>query len=218
MSSVEPTVTDPDRTARARIRDAAVARFADDGFAGTSLRRIAEDVGVSPALILHHFGSKDGLRDACDEHVIATIRQRKHAAAAAGPQLDPLAALREADDGPPLLRYLARALLDDADRVAELVDEIVADAVGYMEAGVASGLMKPSEQPRERAVVLVIWQLGSLVLHEHVHRLLGTDLTADTEGMVAWAVPASEILTNGVLAEGFYERVRDALAEQETRT
>ena len=42
------------------------------GFAGTTVRAIAAEVGVSPALLLHHFGSKDGLRDACDDHVLAT--------------------------------------------------------------------------------------------------------------------------------------------------
>ena len=45
-----PAVDDPDRTARARIRDAAITRFAQDGIAATSLRSIAEDVGVSPPL------------------------------------------------------------------------------------------------------------------------------------------------------------------------
>ena len=47
-----------DLTARARIRDAALARFGAEGIAGTSVRAVAADAGVSPALVLHHFGSK----------------------------------------------------------------------------------------------------------------------------------------------------------------
>src|SRR5690606_9610340 len=61
-----------DLTAQARIRDAAVRRFAIDGLAAP-LRAIAADADVSPALILHHFGSREGLRAACDEYVIEEI-------------------------------------------------------------------------------------------------------------------------------------------------
>ena len=49
-----------DLHARARIRNAAVARFGQDGFR-IGLRAIAADAGVSPALIVHHFGSKEQL-------------------------------------------------------------------------------------------------------------------------------------------------------------
>ncbi|MEX0658697.1 MAG: TetR/AcrR family transcriptional regulator [Egibacteraceae bacterium] len=86
---VEGTIDGDDRTARARIRDAAITRFAEDGVAGTSVRAIAGQAGVSAALVIHHFGSKEALRAACDEHVAATIRERKQTAMAAGPGLDP---------------------------------------------------------------------------------------------------------------------------------
>ncbi|HLU96030.1 MAG TPA: TetR/AcrR family transcriptional regulator [Thermobifida alba] len=59
-----------DLTARARIRLAALALFARQGFAGTSLRVIAAEAGVSHALVRHHFGSKEGLRAAVDEDVL----------------------------------------------------------------------------------------------------------------------------------------------------
>ena len=51
----------PDLTARARIRDAAIECFARQGFA-VSVRAIAAHAGVSPGLVIHHFGSKAGLR------------------------------------------------------------------------------------------------------------------------------------------------------------
>ncbi|HJE59178.1 MAG TPA: TetR/AcrR family transcriptional regulator, partial [Nocardiopsis listeri] len=50
-----------DLTARARIRDAALTRFGQEGF-GVSVRAIAEEAGVSPGLVIHHFGSKEKLR------------------------------------------------------------------------------------------------------------------------------------------------------------
>ena len=36
-----------------------------------TLRAVAARAGVSAALVLHHFGSKEGLRAACDEHLLA---------------------------------------------------------------------------------------------------------------------------------------------------
>jgi AcrR family transcriptional regulator len=206
-----PAATTPDdRTARSRIRDAAIECFSRDGVDGTSVRAVAGAADVSPGLVIHHFGSKDGLRVACDEYVAALIRERKRAALAAGAGMDPLAALREAGQGPPLLRYLARTLVDGSPHVTQVVDDLVADAAEYMEEGVASGALTPTDRPRERAVVLTLWSLGALVLHEHLERLLGVDLTGDPGGLGPYALPAAEILTRGVLAEGVLDRMEEA--------
>lgn len=59
-----------DRTARARIRDEALQLFAEFGPHAVTVRGIAERAGVSPSLVIHHYGSKDGLRAAVDGHVI----------------------------------------------------------------------------------------------------------------------------------------------------
>lgn len=46
---------------RQQIVTAASAVFAEFGYSGGSIRTIAERVGVSPAALLQHFGSKEGL-------------------------------------------------------------------------------------------------------------------------------------------------------------
>jgi AcrR family transcriptional regulator len=206
--AARPLLGDPDRTARARIRDAAIARFASDGVAATSLKSIAADAGTSTPLVIHHYGSKEGLRVACDEYVVAAIRAIKHASVAAGRSLDPFPVIRDLQQGPPLLKYLSRTLADSSPQVAALIDELVDDAVAYMAEGIRSGLLKPTDHPREVAIVLTLWQLGALVLHEHAERLLGVDLTGDPEGLMAWALPATEILTKGVIDARFYETLR----------
>jgi AcrR family transcriptional regulator len=48
-------------TSRTAILTAARRRFAEEGYAATSLRAIAGDAGVDPGVVLHFFGSKDGL-------------------------------------------------------------------------------------------------------------------------------------------------------------
>src|SRR4029077_17883216 len=62
-----------DLTARARIRDSAIVYFGRHGFRSATVRAIAADADVSPALVIHHFGSKDALREACDRYVTDCI-------------------------------------------------------------------------------------------------------------------------------------------------
>lgn len=205
-----------ERSARDRIRDAALELFAERGVAATPVRVVAGRAGVSTALVMHHFGSKDNLRVACDQHVVATVRAQKSATVSTGS--DPLAGLRATAEGPPLLRYLARTLIDGSPHVATLVDEMAADAQDYTESAVAAGICTPSDFPRERAVVLTLWSLGALVLHEHLDRLLGVDIAGDPAQMGAYAVPATELLSRGVITEDYYRRVREgfaALADQQ---
>src|SRR5436853_7823828 len=66
-------VLESDLTAKARIRDAAMRLFGRDGVAASSLRAVARAAGVSPGLIVHHFGSKEGLIRAVDEAVLVRI-------------------------------------------------------------------------------------------------------------------------------------------------
>jgi AcrR family transcriptional regulator len=46
---------------RARLLQAARVRFQDQGFEATTVREIAGDAGVDPALVMRYFGSKEDL-------------------------------------------------------------------------------------------------------------------------------------------------------------
>jgi AcrR family transcriptional regulator len=58
---------------RERLLDAAVACFATDGIAATSLRNIAVKAGVTPALVNYYFGSKEQLLDAFIAERVAPV-------------------------------------------------------------------------------------------------------------------------------------------------
>ena len=77
-----------DLTAVARIRDAAIDQLGQHGFS-VGLRAIAEAAGVSAALVIHHFGSKDGLRKACDDYIAEEIRAAQDRVAADPPTRPP---------------------------------------------------------------------------------------------------------------------------------
>ena len=49
------------------IIQAAIRLFGQRGIDATSLREVAGAAGVSPALVVHHFGGKEGLVSAVDE-------------------------------------------------------------------------------------------------------------------------------------------------------
>jgi AcrR family transcriptional regulator len=220
MSAVKAdTGTGPqtdDRTAKARIRDAAIDCFAEDGIAATTVRKVAAAADVSPGLVIHHFTSMDGLRRACDEYVVSIVRQQKTEVMSSGPNLDVLAALRKADFDS-LLAYLARVLVDDSDAVAKLVDDLVRDAEGYIKDGVDAGILRASADAHGRAVILMMWSLGALVLHRHVERLLGVDLTNPEFGTdpasTSYVASVFEIYGSGILTDVFAANALDAFSD-----
>jgi len=221
-SSSDDTPTAPDdRTTRARIRDAAIGCFAEHGVADTTVRKVATATGVSPGLVMHHFGSMEGLRLACDEHVAAVIRRSKDEALSTGPQLDLFAALRTSDFGP-IFGYLARVLAEDSPVVAKLVDDLVTDAEVYLEHGIESGMLRSTDDPRGRAVIVTVWLLGGLVLHHHIDRLLGVDLTNPNiptdPAFVDYLRPAMEVIGSGLYTEEFAAELREAFASRSDRS
>jgi hypothetical protein len=117
----------------------------------------------------------------------------------------------------PAAKYLARTLVDGAPHVAELVDEIATDAMKYVATGVETGMVKPSNHEWERAAILTIWSLGALVLHEHLERLVGVDITADfsqnPKAVSAYMAPILEIYSQGVFTDTTIELMRAAFVD-----
>ena len=61
---VTPGPRDERGVLAARIVAAARDEFAENGWAGTTIRAVARAADVDPALVYHYFGSKEGLLDA----------------------------------------------------------------------------------------------------------------------------------------------------------
>jgi AcrR family transcriptional regulator len=62
--AIPPGPRDERGVLAARIVAAARNQFAENGWAGTTIRAIARSADVDPALVYHYFGSKEGLLDA----------------------------------------------------------------------------------------------------------------------------------------------------------
>jgi TetR/AcrR family transcriptional regulator, regulator of cefoperazone and chloramphenicol sensitivity len=169
-----------DLTARARIRDAAVRRFADDGFAATTVRRIALDAKVSAGLVVHHFGSKQGLIEACDAYAIEFSQ-------AAHERGEPLEGSGE------VLGYLARSTVERAHSTAAMFDEMVTRTEQELEQTGA----RDSGDPKLRAAVIVSLELGGFAMRTHLARYLGVD-PSSRQGFVRLGEAIAEVLTKGL--------------------
>jgi AcrR family transcriptional regulator len=190
-----------DLTARARIRDAAVRRFGIEGF-GASVRAIAADAGVSPGLVIHHFGSKDALRAVCDEHVLRVIREAETDAFTSATPMDFIAQFAGIDEYAPLVGYLVQALLAGGDLAATLLARMTADAESYLADAVASGRMRPSRAPAARAAFLVDVGIGALLSFVRRHPPVDGDYAATLHAYAeANSLPALELYTEGLLTD-----------------
>jgi len=64
MTSVEGTEAPLEDTRRRQLVEVTIDSLAELGYVGTTLAQIAARAGVSPGLVAHYFGDKDGLLDA----------------------------------------------------------------------------------------------------------------------------------------------------------
>ncbi|MDT0331275.1 TetR/AcrR family transcriptional regulator [Nocardiopsis lambiniae] len=159
MGSTDST----DLTARARIRDAAVVCFGDHGFKVT-VRTIAEKAEVSPGLVIHHFGSKAGLRKACDDHVFAIIHEAKMESVTSPDPMRSFRHLSHLEDFAPLMAYIIRSLQEGGPLGLSLHERMVRDVEEYLAAGEEAGNIRPSRDPRKRARFLANMISGSLLM------------------------------------------------------
>jgi AcrR family transcriptional regulator len=195
-----------DLTARARIRDAAIRLFAERGIDGTTVRDIAQEAGVSPGLLRHHFGSKEALREVCDAYALDRLVKIKEDLLFEGkvanpgflPSVHPTIVL--------LYKYLTRALLDGSSGAAAMFD----DMVTLSEQWVSKHAPAVTEDYRAYAAVLVGMQSGLLAMHDHVSRALGVDIFT-TEGHLRMAGALADFYSHSLLDPEFVTKARAAM-------
>ena len=194
-----------DRTARAVIRDEALRLFAEDGPDAVTVRQIAAASGVSPGLVIHHFGSKDGLRDAVDAHVLAMFGTML-GELATGDLYDPAAAgqlaetvVRYLPPGSPVPGYLRRLLLAGGDPGRELFRRLYEGSRAALDAMSEAGLAAPGADPAVRAAILMSNDLAVLLLREQLAEVLGED-PFSAAGMARWGREMLAIYAAGLMA------------------
>ncbi|GAA4906037.1 TetR/AcrR family transcriptional regulator [Stackebrandtia albiflava] len=194
-----------DRSTPARIRDAALTLFAQNGPDKVTVQRIAEAAGVSPGLVIHHFGSKDGLRHRVDEYV-GGVFDELFASVESAPPTDDLggsfadAILAGLPPGSPVPAYLRRLWLSGDEGGRRLFRRWFEAGAAWMTRLEAAGVVRPSADPPVRAAVLMVNDLAALLFREHLTDVLGIDL-ATHDGMRRWATEAVALYRGGMFPD-----------------
>lgn len=201
-STFEP---EDDLTARASIRNAALALFAERGSDRVTVRDIAADAGVSPALILHHFGSKDGLRAAVDEHaaqafdaVFASLEGTDlvDALSGANPGSIAEAFARGFPPGSPLPAYLRRLFLTNDPAGSALFGRWYAATADMLAAMDRLGATTPSRDPVVRAAFFLVNDLALVLLRNQVATVIGADPLTPA-GLTRWGAEVTSVYAEG---------------------
>jgi TetR/AcrR family transcriptional regulator, regulator of cefoperazone and chloramphenicol sensitivity len=207
-----------DLTARARIRDAAIVAFSRDGFDAASLRGIAREAGVSAALIVHHFGDKNALRDECDTYVVSVFIDEDHGVIDAPTQDRIRAAMHDIDRYGPYIDYLARMLVDGSPAADRLFDSILEGTRAVLDGQRDAGMLEPMSDPEMTTLLVTLIGLGPLVMRAQLARVLGSDQLS-AAGLRRLTLPTMELLTHGVYATtALLDGTRQALVDDEAAT
>ncbi len=197
---------DEDRTARARIRDQALRLFAERGPDVVTVRDIAAASSVSPALVMRHYRSKDGLRAVVDEYVVTVfgslLDQVTDLGAGAAFDIGRARSLAElvieqlpADS--PVPSYLGRMLLSGSESGAALFARLYAISRDALDGMAAAGWAERGPDPAVRAAFLLVNDLAVLMLRPRLNEVLGFELLS-TNGMQRWGTELLSIYRHGL--------------------
>jgi TetR/AcrR family transcriptional regulator, regulator of cefoperazone and chloramphenicol sensitivity len=198
----------PDLTAAAAIRTAAMRLFAERGFAAVTVRDVAAAAGVSAPLVMHHYGSKGGLREAVDEHAWQVLERLFEILDVLGDRDDrddqdpsvamssPFADLLEHE--PDVTTYLRRLLVDGGPRADRLFERLYRATLAAGERLRAAGVWRESADDEVLAAFLLVNDLGAVVLRDQVRAVLGLDPLAGP-GLLRWSRTVLDVYGNAVL-------------------
>ena len=167
------------QTTRDQLLSIAVEMFAEKGFAGTSLRSIAKQAEVSPALLVHHFGSKDALvKDAISKTLGDWVADEKAA------MLDDESHQVEnrqslAAKGTTSLNFFRQALLAGGEYSQRLFDAAFLESEALLDQMQAVGRLKDISDKQTTALMMTISGLGSVLFMSQIEQTLGGPISSD---------------------------------------
>lgn len=198
-----------DLTGRARIRNAALRQFSERGFAATTMRDVATAAGVSSALVQHHFGTKGGLREACDTYALAAYIDIAKRGVTRGELPD---GHHIGQDASWLVRYLALALVEDSPAATAIFEALVTATEDHLRTREGG-----TTDLHAQAVVLTAMRLGVTVLHRHVGHALDTDVFSE-EGVARVSLASLDLLAPGLVDTDLAESWRVDLPDLPQRS
>lgn len=184
----------------------AMRAFAERGIDATSLRDVAKAAGVSPALVVHHFGGKQGLIEAVDAAAVGEFG----AAYAAEEPLEGLDLLhrrsaqtvRVMREHPDVCAYLGRAMVEATPGSSHLFRLLIEGGTAEIELLAERGALRADADTLWATLqhFFLIWApLGFMSLLEQ-EALDGSLL--DPENLERWARANVDLFSRGLYRDG----------------
>ena len=164
-----------------RILDEAMRLFAESGFDSVTVRDIAAAAEVSVGLINHHFGSKEGLREAVDRKFIEQFEEVLNTPPNAVPNMrmddvyswvdDWIA--RHQENWPITAKYFRRALLEESEWGASIFEQFFKMARASVDRMDAAGGLRKDVDRLWLPFLMVYLEIGTLLLDPYISKILG---------------------------------------------
>ncbi len=164
-----------------RILLCAMELFAQRGFDGVTTRDIAAKAEVSVGLINHHYGSKEGLRQAVDEYFIAQFERFYEGETGHVEDQPPGDLVRSVDqwvasitdEWPMFCRYFRRALLEETPWGAALFKRYFDLVRGSIDRLDAQGRIRPEVDRLWLPFLFMFLETGTLLMDPYIKLILG---------------------------------------------
>lgn len=185
-----------------RILRAALEVFSDRGTSATTMQDVARAADVSVGLVQHHFGSKDGLIEAVDGHVLAVIAT---AMSASLPASAPDAVLELGErvhallgDHLPEVDYFAKMIVTGTVAGSAFFDAMVSIIKVHWQNVADSSDNGAELDVTWAALNPLMLVLGPLILRRHIDRQLPEPFTTETQ-LARWESAVNTLLSRGQL-------------------
>lgn len=200
-----------DLSTAARIRTSAFDLFSKHGVRSTTVRMIADSAGVSVGLVLHHFGSKNGLRTACDEWLLERLGREKAAAVQGDVESMGQMSSQLAEQSP-YMDYIVAGLTEGGEGADRLFDRVCDMTNEFLTEGVTAGTMREPEDRIAWVTTLTALSCGASILGAQVARRLGGTSLLDPAVYTRYALASVELFTHGMFTDDrFLRSITDAL-------
>jgi|GEM_PF-732801 len=177
--------------------EVAIAAFARDGFGKTSLRSIAKEADVSPALVVHHFGSREQLIEQCIMRGLGLWVAEKQGFMDVSLSTALNQWQKSIEHHGQKLQFFRQVLVAGGEPANILFSRMVAEAEVMIAGEIEKGRMKQPESIPDLALLMTLHGLAPLVLQEQVNAHLGSAFT-DPDNSRRLAAASLSIYANSV--------------------
>ncbi|HEX4214284.1 MAG TPA: TetR/AcrR family transcriptional regulator [Candidatus Dormibacteraeota bacterium] len=197
-------IAETDPSTRSRIREAALRLMAERGLAGTSIRDVAREAGVSPGLVQHHFHTKERLKQEVDAWVVEQLRGEFESVTVSGSMAQVSdqfcrAVVRFGTSCPELPAFIARTLLEGGAMAEGMFDGLVGLTRASLELVAAEGGLWPGTDMVWASIQLTMMWLGPLLVQPLIERHLDQPLISDA-GIERWRLANAALVRRGLLS------------------